>query len=83
MTGIGVRIQAEWLPSAVNCLADRVSQLLRKENWRMTPAATSCELHRLLPDTDSFDETSSALRSQFSSTYLCPDTEATSALLQN
>lgn len=83
MTVLGITIESEYLPSAVNCYADRLSRLQSLDDWRINQQVLTPILNRLPPTIDRYAAEGNTICERFNSEHHTPHTLAVNALAQS
>lgn len=79
---LGITIESQYVPSAVNRFADRLSRLRTLDDWRINPQLLRRHLHSVQPTIDRFADAQTSILPRFNSQFESPGSVATNALSQ-
>ena len=80
LTKLGATIKSDYLPSAVNAFADRLSRLRTLDDWTIDQKAIRSILNAQPPTIDRFADDHNKIVDRFNSAYECPGSSGTDAL---
>ena len=77
---LGISIEAQYIPTAVNRYADRLSRLSTLDDWTINRACIQPLMEKVQPDVDWFADAQNSVCSRFSSEFASPGSLGIDAL---